>query len=191
MIFIKRHYLSTAQKLKKLDKILNSIDTHTLLPMMIKDSHHPRRTAVLLVNGFTGLGLTTLSKMIRAFPDLFDTLIFLQVGLIDAGVFKGHEDIEKLQKKVKNDVDRYTKIAVHYGYQSEGISSLGLDIVKEVDTLSKEVLQKYPNATFFGGQLVFEQTGILTKWLHNSVVFAIQEQLFLKGVPFIILPVQV
>ncbi len=193
MVFIKRHYIQTAHRLRKLDRILQDVGTPRFVPHLpIPSSGNPNaRTAVLLVNGFTGLGLSTLSSIINSFPRVFENFIFIQVGLIDAGVFKGQEELGRLQKKVQHEVEKYVDIMRKSGYFAESISRVGLDIIQEIEQLSQEILSTYPHATFFGGQLVFPEETIFTKWLHNSVVFSIQQRLFVKGVPFVILPVQV
>lgn len=56
---------------------------------------------------------------------------------------------------------------------------------------SSGILQKFPNAVFFGGQIVFPNGVIFGRWLHNFTVFSSQEKLYMKGIPFIILPVKV
>jgi len=43
----------------------------------------------------------------------------------------------------------------------------------------------------FGGQVVFPNDSLLTRWLHNYTVFAIQRALYQQGVPFVIMPIRV
>ena len=61
----------------------------------------------------------------------------------------------------------------------------------EVEKVSQILVDKYPNAVFFGGQLVFEKESIWTKWLHNFTVFAMQRLFYTKGTPFVVLPIRV
>lgn len=146
---------------------------------------------MLLVNGFNGLGLKALCSIFSLFGDIYKNFIFVTIGIIDVGVFKGIEEIEGLQKHVKDDVNRYVDFIKDYGYYAEGFTSVGTDVVEEVEKLSPQIVQKFPNAVFFGGQIVFPHDYILAKWLHNFTVFSSQEKLYMKGIPFIILPIKV
>ncbi len=195
MMLIKRHYLNTAIQLRKLDKIMTQMNTPEFIPtnpVNLQGACNPKdRTAVLLVNGFTGLGLHTLSQIHEAFPGIYTNFVFLQVGLIDAGIFKGEDEVERLQRKSQTDIQRYVDLMTSYGYYAEGISISGLDIAEEITNAAPNILGKFPHAIFFGGQLVFPEDSLFTKWLHNSVVFTVQEKLYRKGIPFMILPVRV
>ena len=52
------------------------------------------KTAVLLVNGFNGLGMIALSNIFELFGGIFKNFVFIQIGVIDAGVFKGVDEIK-------------------------------------------------------------------------------------------------
>ena len=64
-------------------------------------------------------------------------------------------------------------------------------LIDEIEKLSPMILERFPGAVFFGGQLVFPQESLLTHWLHNHTVFALQRKLYQQGVPFVILPIRV
>jgi len=195
MLLIKRHYIKTAHSLRKLDKIMTTIQEHKLIPDQVpsqKEICDPKdRTAVLLVNGYTGLGLHTLAEIHKSFPNVYSNFIFVQIGLIDAGVFKGEDEVEALKTKSTHEIQRYVDLMESYGYCAKGICKIGVDIVAEINTLAPEIRKTFPNALFFGGQLVFPEETLFTKWLHNTVVFTIQEKLYKQGIPFMILPVRV
>jgi hypothetical protein len=53
------------------------------------------------------------------------------------------------------------------------------------------VAQRFPQAQFFAGQLVFQDENLLTRWLHNHTVFGLQRRLYQHGWPMLILPIQV
>ena len=65
------------------------------------------KTAIMLVSGFNGLGLHTLFGVIRLFGKEFRNFIFVEIGIIDAGNFKGVEELGHLKTEVVRDVDRY------------------------------------------------------------------------------------
>ena len=53
-----------------------------------------------------------------------------------------------------------------------------------------QILEKYPNSIFFGGQIVFPNDTFISRLLHNFTVFSIQWKLYNSGHEFIILPIK-
>ncbi|MBF0505134.1 MAG: APC family permease [Candidatus Omnitrophica bacterium] len=189
---IRKHYRMTLKMLKRLNTLVEtaSIDiTHNGHPSTQFDK--TAKTAVVLVNGFNGLGLHTLMGVVRYFGKEFRNFVFIQVGVIDAGNFKGAEGIHHLEAGIKEDLDRYVKFMNNQGYYAEGFSCIGIEIVHEVEHAVEKITKRFPDAVFFGGQLVFAEETFMTRLLHNYTVFAIQRNLYQKGVPFMILPIRV
>ncbi len=78
-----------------------------------------------------------------------------------------------------------------HGYYGSSISAVGTDVVEETLKIAPQLLEKYPQAVFFGGQLVFPEETFLSRWLHNYIVFAIQRKFYHQGIPFVILPIRI
>ena len=198
VLIIRRHYDNTTLQLRRLDDLVKAteISEGKALPNVSRDRKMEKefdpkaKTAVLLVSGFNGLGLHSLFAIFRMFSGIFRNFVFIQIGVIDAGVFKGTSEIQNLQKHIDCELDRYAKLVSRHGYNSESYSAVGVDILDEIEKLSPQILEKYPNSIFFGGQIVFRYENVLTSWLHNHVVFAIQRRFYHKGIPFIILPIK-
>jgi K+ transporter len=192
-VIIKRHYKETLQQLRRLDDLIKAasmeIETAPTPPKI--DFDPQSKTAVLLVNGYNGLGLHTLFNVIRFFGKTFKNFVFVEIGVIDAGNFKGNEQIENLQEKIHKDITKYIRFMNHQGYYANGLSFIGLEVIQEMEKRSEEILAKYPNAVFFGGQLVFSRETFMNRWLHNYTVFALQRMFYHKSVPFVILPIRV
>ena len=194
-IYIKRHYIHTAKLLHRLNNLVQAASAP--LKEAVKQTKttcefDPKaKTAILLVNGFNGLGLHTLFSVIRWFGAEFRNFVFIQIGVIDAGNFKGIEEVDRLKDQVKEDNQRYIEFLNQNGYYAEGISLFGIDVIDEIEKLAPSVLQRFPGAVFFGGQLVFPQESLLTRWLHNHTVFSLQRKLYQQGIPFVILPIRV
>ena len=53
------------------------------------------------------------------------------------------------------------------------------------------ILQRFPNAIFFGGQLVFRHETFFTRVLHNYAVFSLQRRFYQQGLPLLILPIRI
>jgi amino acid transporter len=197
VIGIRRHYSKTIRLLKRLDSLVvaatsdagDKRDSGTSVSLPEFDPK--ANTAVLLVSGFNGLGLHTLFGIIRLFRNVFRNFIFVQVGVVDAGVFKGRDEMEGLNAKVHGDVAHYIDYMQRHGYYAEGFTAVGTDVIEEVMKLAPKIMDKYPEAVFFGGQIIFPNDFLLSKWLHNNVVFAAQRRFYHRGVPFIILPIRV
>jgi hypothetical protein len=149
------------------------------------------KTAVILVNGFNGMGLHILLNVIRLFGSAFKNYIFIQIGVLDAGNFKGAQEVDGLKKEVSGSLDHYVSFVRKHGYYSEAISSIGVNIVDEVVRITPDITERFPNAVFFGGQLIFATDTVLSKIFHNYTVFALQKRLYREGVPFVILPIRV
>jgi amino acid transporter len=199
VIFIKRHYEQTGQLLRRLDELVveaTSISPKGTSSGTEESAPAPRfdsmaKTAVVLVNGFNGLGLHTLFNVIRLFGKEFKNFVFVLIGVVDAGNFKGEAELAHLQNFIKTEVNRYVSFMQRQGYYAEGISSIGIDVPDEVERLAPQILERYPGAIFFGGQLVFPEDTFLSRLLHNQIVFAVQRRFYQKGIPFVILPIRV
>lgn len=193
-IFIKRHYLETAKQLRRLNNLVQAAYVSTQdgevqveNPPLDQNS----KTAVLVVNGFNGLGLHTLFNVVRLFGKEFKNFVFIQVGVIDAGNYKGGEDIRNLQQKVNHDIERYVRFMNAQGCFAESLTLTGTDVIDEIEKISSSLLQRFPGVVFFGGQIVFEKETFLTRWLHNYTVFSLQRRLYNYGIPFMVMPIRV
>jgi hypothetical protein len=194
---IRRHYQNVRKLLARLDDLRQAAETGArglgaLSQAPPAPAYDPTaKTAVLLVNRFDGLGLHSLFNIMRLFGETFRNFVFLQVGQVDAGNFKGAEELRNLDQHVKVELDKYVDFVRRSGYFGEAYSSSGVDVLEEIVSLGTRVLQKYPQAVFFGGQLVFPQESFGTRMLHNYMVFAVQRRFYRMGAPFVILPVRV
>jgi amino acid transporter len=192
-IVIKRHYDKTAELVKKLDILVPVAESHKGIPYAVHNTEPGEfdpnaKTAVLLVNGFNGLGLSSLSSVFEFYGATFKNFVFVQIGVVDAGVFKGATETERLQIEIKNEVERYIKLVQRHGYHAEGVTSIGIDIVDEIVKLAPEILEHYPNATFFGGQIAFPKDSLLLHVLHNNTISALRREFGRQGFHFVILP---
>jgi K+ transporter len=190
----KRHYYNISKQLRRLNSLVRSVELQEGISKgsVIAPKYDPKaKTAVLLVNGFNGVGLHTLFGVIRLFGGVFKNFVFLEVGMVDAGNFKGITEMESLKTQVKLDLDRYINFMNQQGFYAQGISVLGVDVVDQVDQITPQIVERFSNAVFFGGQLLFTKDSLFAPLFHNYAVFSIQKKLYRQGVPFVILPIRV
>jgi amino acid transporter len=192
--WVKSHYRGTQKKLYRLNELVAAALADDALLTTEKappPCDHDARTAVFLVNGFNGLGLHTLLAVVRMFPKVYQNFVFLQVGVLDAGNFKGAAEVDHLREHSRIEVERFVSYMSRRGFYAEGYYGLGTDIADEAARLCDTIAQKFPQATFFAGQLVFKDESLVTRWLHNHTVFELQRRLYQNGRPMLILPIQV
>lgn len=192
--WIKRHYKRTQRQLQRLNELVTAanLDRDSTTDRSSEVKCDPNaRTAVFLVNGFNGLGLHTLLAVIRMFPKVYQNFVFLQVGVLDAGNFKGVREVENLREHSRREVERYLSYMRRQGFYAEAHFGIGTDVADEAAKLCEEVAHRFPQSQFFAGQLVFKDESFLTRWLHNHVVFELQRRLYQNGWPMLILPIQV
>jgi amino acid transporter len=196
---IKRHYRKTFKLLKRLESLVEvtkqEIDKNHKKPASSTAAGSKvdtnAKTAVLFVNGFSGTGLHTLFSIIRFFGGIYRNFVFVQIGQIDSGVFKGADEINDLKKNIETDAEKYVQYMKQNGYYAEYITSVAIDVVEESTRIAPKILEKFPQAVFFTGQLVFPEDSLLTRWLHNYTSFAIQRRFYHLGLPIVILPIRV
>ena len=99
--------------------------------------------------------------------------------------------MENLREHARAEVQRFVGYISRRGFYAEAHYALGTDIVDEAAKLCDKIAEKYPQATFFAGQLVFKDESMITRWLHNHTVFELQRRLYQNGRPMLILPIQV
>jgi amino acid transporter len=193
---IRRHYEGVRRQLAQLDQIVTAAEeapagaSEFAAPGGGATGARPLRTAVVLVNGFNGLGLHTLFGALRLFGGAFDRFVFVHIGVVDAGNFKGADEIARLRAHAAAEARRYVDFVQRRGGTAEALTAIGHDVLGEFDKLLPTLSAAHPGAVFFGGQLVFERETIFTRWLHNYTAFALQRRLFLRGLPCAVVPVR-
>ena len=194
-ILIKRHYRHVTNLLRRLNNLVQTA-SREIEGVSAQNQKEPvlnprGKTAVLMVNGFNGLGLHTLFGIIRLFGEGFKNFIFVQIGVIDAGNFKGIQEVDNLKEKVNKDLNKYVTFMKQNGYYAEGFAGFGIDVITELEEISDGILKRFNDPVFFGGQLVFPDETFATRALHNHTVFALQRRFYKKGIPFVLVPIRV
>ena len=188
-LLIRRYYRGVTSRLRGLDETLGTIEVQGKPNLTPPNPELP--TAVILVGGYSGLGVHTLLNSLRFVPNHFKNVIFISVGVVDSGNFKGVEAMDDLRKHTEDSLEKYVDLARRLGLPSRAYMSIGTDVVDELEQLSRVVHRDYPGAVVFAGQLVFQRETWYGKLLHNQTAYSLQRRLQWDGVPMVILPTRV
>ncbi|HEY4770833.1 MAG TPA: APC family permease [Myxococcales bacterium] len=186
---IKRHYSGVFARLKGLDQILTALPTSS--PPKVLPLQKKKPTAVLLVGGFSGLGIHSLLTVIKLFPRYFANVVFMSVGVVDSATFQGVEEVDRVRDETEEALKKYVDLARGMGIPADQKMSMGTEAVSECERLAAEVAKEYERSIFFAGKLIFEREKWWDRLLHNETAYQIQRRLQFKGLPMVVLPVRV
>jgi amino acid transporter len=188
-MLVHRHYARVRRLLSTLD------DTLTQLPLP-EPAHEPELardgpTAVICVSSYGGLGIHTLLSVQRLLPRHFKNMVFVSVGVVDSGQFKGADSLPDLEAKVRGDLEQYVRMARRMSCYAEYRYLLGTDVIAELETLCADLVKEFRGVTVFVGQLVFQRETVFTRTMHQETADAIQRRLQFRGIQVVILPIRV
>jgi amino acid transporter len=186
----RRYYAKVARQTRKLDEQLAGLAVDgppTSAPM---DPSKP--TAVLLVDGYNSVGIHAFfSAFTVFFPGHFENVVFVSVGAVNSGNFKGSENLKELQHEVGAGLEKYCELARRMGIPAAYEMELSADLVQAASGLCAKVAAEYPHCVVFGGKLIFQKERWYQRFMHNQSVVLIQNRLQWRGIPMTILPVRV
>jgi amino acid transporter len=186
---IRRHYTKVRMGIQKMDKMLLNIPT--IGPINYDPLDPQEMTAVLLVSGFNGFGIHSFLSIVRNFPNLYKNIIFISIGLIDSGSFKGAKEIDALKISVEGSLKKYVDLARRLGFRADYRFDIGTEVVEGISDICKSISEEFSRMTVFTGKLIFHQVSLIHKLLHNERAFAIQRRLQWDGITTVILPIRV
>ncbi len=188
-MLIRRHDHHTTKALKELNQILTNLPLRDHVgEALVKRGTEP--TAVLMVSGYNGIGIHSILAIQRFFPGHFKNIVFLSVGIIDSGRFKGRAEIDALMKSVDQDLHKYVELANRLGIYAEFRAGLGTDVIEELLFLCHKITPDWQKRVYFMGQLAFEGETFWNRLLHNQTSFELQRKLLFHGFEAVILPIR-
>ena len=185
---IERHYRRVASQLRRLDQELGDLgEMHGAGAE--PDPRAP--TAVLMVGAYGGIGVHSLLSIQRSFAGYFKNVIFVSVAVLDSGSFKGSEELDRLQQRTRDALDKYVRLARGLGWNASSRMASGLDAVKEATGLCTALAAEFPRTTFFAGKLIWKRETWWQRILHNETAYQIERRLHWKGLSMAVLPIRV
>jgi hypothetical protein len=187
--WIRRYYRQAQQSLHRLEELVPS------LPMQSPDKVPPidprLPTAVVFVGGYSGLGIHALLSLQRVFPNYFKNVVFASVGVIDAAVMRGVEEVDRLREDTRAALQRYVDLAKGLGLPADYRMAIGTEAVEAGEQLASEIARDFPRPVFFLGNLVFQKERWFHRILHNQTAYRLQRRLQFNGLNAMVLPVRV
>ena len=188
--FIRWHYRTTNSRAAQLyvELGLLPLAPPTQKPVPLE---RDKATAVILVGQYGGLGIHTFLNVMRVFPHHYRQVMFISVGVMDSGAYKGSDAVEDLKERSNETLSKYVRLATAMGLPADSRSSIGIDAVAEAEKLCMDVAHDYPRSVFFAGKLIFEHEHWYHRLLHNNTAIALQKRLHWSGKSMMVMPARI
>jgi amino acid transporter len=187
---IHRHYQRVRAGMRSLDDVLMNVPATVHEPDIAPmDRNVP--TAVIMVKSFSGFGIHEVLSIHRLFPRVFKNFIFVSAAVVDSGTFKGADEVDRLEKETRGNLELYVKWARSQGMNADYRMAIGTEPVESVTDMCKQIADEYPRAIFFMGRLIFREEKWYYRLLHNETPNAIQRRLQFDGLQAVVLPIRV
>lgn len=188
---VRRHYRSVVRAIRRFDADLPGPEAMPgVEPPALAEPDPSRPVAILLVGAYGGLGRHALGTLMRMFPGHFEGVVFATVAVADADLFKGPDELPRIEAQARTILAAYRGYAATLGLRSAGEYAIGTEVAVEAEGLVQRIVQRYPRALVVGGQMIFEEDTTWNRLLHNETAFLIQRRLQHRGIPMIVLPVR-
>lgn len=190
--WIRGHYRTVRRHFVQLERDLRPIESTPPVSDASSLALSPDEpTAVVLVGGYSGLGVHTILHIHRSFPNYFKNLVFVSVAVVDSGAFKGRDELDALRAHTEEDLQKYVALSRRLGFAATARSAIGTEVVQEAVKLCQSVAAEFSRCVFFSGQIVFQKHRWYQPILHNQTAFAIQRKLQWHDMTMVILPIRV
>ena len=187
---IKRHYENVRRQIVEIDRTFSHF--HSLPKASGRTEFDPEKpTAVILVGGYSGLGIHILLNIFRLFPNTFKNVVFISITAVDSEFFKESGELSHMNEKTRAMLDKYIRFAEKIGISARSEYKAGTDVVESVSKLCVEISKKYAHSVFFVGELIFEKTQWYHRVLHNETANAIMRRTRFAGLPMVMIPARI
>lgn len=186
---IRRHYRNVAAKVKRSDMNIKGLPRGSVVKAPPFDASAP--TAVILVGGYSSMGVRTFENVIRSFRRSFHNVVFITVGMVNADFFRSGQTVQTIEKQTEDALKHYAAYAELRGIPARYEYRMGTEVVETAAELCIDVSKKYASPVFFAGEMVFEKPMWYHRLLHNETAYAILRRIKFAGLTMMILPVRI
>ncbi len=177
------------QRLQRLDEILGALPGADQTKELVMDPKKP--TAVMLVGGFSGLGIHSLLTVMRLFPRYYSQRGFMGVGVVDRATFQGVEEVDRVRAQTETGLEKYVALAHRLGIPAEIADERGHRSGGRVHAAGDRGGQGVPAGDVLRRQADLRAREVVHRLLHNETAYTIQRRLQFAGLAMVILPVRV
>lgn len=188
--WVRRHYREVGASLKGLEKILEAAPLEAA-PAPAGEIDRKAPTAVLTVSGFSGYGLHHILAIQRLLPGYFKNFVFVSVGVLDSGNFKGGDAVADLEKAKRAELEKYAAWARQHGFAAETRLAIGTETIETLESTLVDLSREFPRMIVFTGKLIFKEERWYQPILHSETANSLQRRLQFNGVQVVVLPVRV
>ena len=182
------HYALVRRKIRAADEALGWIEYPEVLDPPSLDPHG--HTAVFVVGSSRSGGVYALEWVRREFPGEFRNCIFMNVRTVDAHIYGGAEDLERIKRLATEVLSYFVAYCHHHGIAAKGYLAFGTDPIEELTNLAEKIYREFPHSIFFTSKLIFERDNWYIRQLHSEAALTMLRRLHLRNMPMVILPMK-
>jgi amino acid transporter len=186
---IQSHYAGVRREIRELNRIMEELPPNPI-PLGAPKLDPGQPVAALLVSGYGGLGIHSVLSVQRLFPAYYKNILFISLGVVDSGLFKGRDEIAGLKSNTEANLQHYVDFARGLGLNAEYRYTIGTEVVQEAEDLCTQVSREFPRVVFFLGKLIFAKEELFHRLLHNDTAHAIQRRLQFGGLQTVVMPIR-
>ncbi len=178
---------------KRIGRMIAELDRHIpeLPPLgekLARENGRGGKTAAILVGRYGGLGIDTTLHVVGQFQGLYDRIVFISVGVVDAAAMQYGVEADQVLKRARDDCKRYVELAGRFHIPASWKAAVATSVNDELEKICLAVNGEYDDVTYFAGQLVFARPRWFHHWLHNNTAFDLQTRLLMSGCTLVIVP---
>ena len=120
----------------------------------------------------------------------FGNCIFMNVRTVDAHVYGGAEDFERIKRHATEVLNYFVNYCHHRGLAAKAYLTFGTDPIEELTNLAEKIYREFPHSIFFTSKLIFERDNWYIRQLHSEAALTMLHRLHLRNMPMVILPMK-
>src|SRR6478736_8559700 len=182
------HYAVVRRKIRAADEALGWIAYPEIPDPPSLDPHG--HTAVFVVGSSRSGGVYALEWVRREFPGEFRNCIFMNVRTVDAHVYGGGQDPERIKQQATEVLSYFVAYCHHHGLAAKAYLAFGTDPIEELTNLAEKIYSEFPHSIFFTSKLIFERDNWYIRQLHSEAALTMLRRLHLRNMPMVILPMK-
>jgi len=182
------HYALVRSKIRAADEALGWIAYPEVPDPPPLDPHG--HTAVFVVGSSRSGGVYAVEWVRREFPGEFRNCIFMNVRTVDAHVYGGGEDLERIKRQATEVLTYFVAYCHHHGLAAKAFLAFGTDPIEELTNLAEKIYSEFPHSIFFTSKLIFERDNWYIRQLHSEAALTMLRRLHLRNMPMVILPMK-